>query len=593
MNAAIRFAVRVPDPHAHLFCVTMEIDGLSPTCEELTVCMPVWTPGSYLVREYARHVQGFGATDAHGARLATAKVDKARWRIATKGARSVSVRYDVYAHDISVRTNHLDDSHGFFTGAALFMYPEGRLGERVEVTVEPPPGWKVHCSLDAVEGGANRWHAPDFDVLLDSPVEMGTGAELAFEVDGIPHRVVFWGQGNYNPERVVADLTRIVEVHARMFGGLPYKRYLFIVHLTDNGFGGLEHLNSTVLLYPRLGFSMNDPASSTVEGRYLEFLRLACHEHFHVWNVKRIRPAVLGPFDYQNENYTRELWSIEGVTSYYDTLSLLRAGIMDARKYLESLGERVRMLHDVPGRRLHSLEDASFDAWIKYYRPDENTNNSSVSYYVKGELVALLLDLWMREKTAGMRSLDDVMVHLWRHMFLADGSGYNEGAYEGLVRELSSADPSEFFDRYVRGCEELDWAGALVAVGLEMSGVHKSGKAANWLGVQLRWTEGRSVVSFVPSAGPGHTGGLYAGDELVAIETMRITESGFADTLARFAPGERVRVHLFRRGTLVEREVRLGTSPPDLYRVRRVEGAADSTQTLLEGWLGESVQQLS
>jgi predicted metalloprotease with PDZ domain len=592
----IHYTVSAPHPSNHLFHVRMAIASSGPP-GELELAMPVWTPGSYLVREYGRHVQGLCVFDAEGNPLAHRKLDKARWLIEAGQASGLVVEYDVFAHDLTVRTNHLDDSHGFFNGTALYLYPPSAMDAKISVTIEPPRGWRVHSGFGPTWEGQYTFEVADFDLLFDTPVEMGAEHDVFdFEALGKPHRVVVWGRGLYDREAWRRDFARIVEANAAMFGDeLPYERYLFIVHLTDNGYGGLEHLNSTVLLYARhkLQGSLKPNGSAdeqTIDEPYADFLRLVCHEHFHVWHVKRIRPAVLGPFDYQNENYTRELWSIEGVTSYYDTYNLLRAGVIDSKDFLKRLAERIKQLDSVPGRSLHSLEDASFDAWIKLYRPDENTLNSSVSYYLKGELVACLLDLWIRRQTDGARGLDAVMTRLWQAFRERPEVGYEEGAFEPLTAQvvgMTEADGARgFFARFVSGTVDADWNEFLEPMGLQLVREHENAGPRPWLGLV---TKGETEVSFVTAGGPAYRAGIYAGDELVALDGWKVTGANLQELLGKYAPGQEVTVHLFRRGELRTIEVTLGATPPGKYTISVIDGAGDKARALRQGWLGADV----
>ena len=604
MTAPVRFTVRMPRPHTHLFEVRMEIMGTAERAH-LDLHMPVWTPGSYLVREYARHVQRLVVHDEEGRRCPVRKTDKATWRVDCGGARALTVDYEVYSHELAVRTNHLDDSHGFYNGPALYLYATDLLATPVEVRLEPPEGWDVFCGLEAIDAAHYLYRAPDYETLLDTPVEMGPHRAIEFEILGVPHRYVFWGGPSnlVDEARLIEDTRRIVMANADVFGGqLPYEDgYIFIVHLTDEGRGGLEHHNSTVLLWPRMGFVQEGVAGAKTKDPqepYLDFLRLVAHEHFHVWNVKRLRPQVFHGYDLQSENYTGELWTVEGITSYYELRALLRAGILDGERFLKIVADTIRALEQVPGRRVHSLEEASFDAWIKLYRPDENTLNSSVSYYLKGELAALILDLQIREHSAGERSLDDVLHHAWQHHYLSTTAGavggesaalggYEEGAYEGMVAEVTGLKAADFFERTIRGTDELDWEEALGAVGLALERGHEHGAPPAWLGVHAAAGDGgRAVVRRVPTDSCAQRGGIYAGDELVALNGHQLVAHGLDVMVQRYRPGDTVGVHLFRRGLLHQRQVTLQEKPQDQYKICRVEAPEESQLALLEGWLG-------
>jgi predicted metalloprotease with PDZ domain len=598
-TAPVRFTVRAPDPHDHLFVVEMEIDGLADV-ESIEVHMPVWTPGSYLVREYPRHVQNFAARDADDPDvvLSWRKSAKGSWRIDCARARNIVVSYEVFSHELAIRTNHLDDSHGYFNGPSLYMYVDDRLEAPVEVRFEDlPDDWEIFTGLRRLEGPGQTFRASDVAELLDCPVEMGPHEPVTFEVDGVPHRYVFWGvdpadDPTIDVERIVEDTRAIVEANASIFGGeLPYDDYTFIVHLSRDGRGGLEHRNSTVLMFPALRFrehGVPGPDAPDPDEHYLDFLRLVAHEHFHVWNVKRIRPRALTDVDYQSENYTRDLWTIEGITSYYELRALLAADIIDAERYLELVARAIRSLDRVPGRRLHSLEDASFDAWIKLYRPDEHTRNSSVSYYLKGELVTLLLDLVVRSESDDQRSFDDVIRHVWEaHGDPETSSGYPEGAYEEILHEIAGTSLTAFFDDYIRGTTDLDWDHHLHKAGLTLERSHSRDAPRASLEARCGAEDGRPVVRSVVPEGAAARAGVYAGDELVALERWRVTASGLDDFIDRYRPGDELEVHLFRRGRLHRRTLTLGATPPDTYEIQRADDAWEQQLRIQRGWLGD------
>ncbi len=585
MSALIRYQVSARTPHDHLLHVRLELDGLADD-EHVDLSMPVWSPGSYLVREYARHVQNVRAFDADGERRQARKIDKATWRVDVTQCNSVRVVYEVYAYDLNVRANYFDDTQAFIHGVATFMYPHGREDEAVEVQLVPPEDkdWGVSTGLDLVDGPSKTFAAPDFDTLFDCPVHLGDHDNVPIVVDDVDHQLVFPGKTNYDRDELGRDVARVIRANRDVFGELPYERYSFITLLSDGAGGGLEHRNSSALIWPRDGFTRGDKPGSP-DDSYVNFLSLVCHEHFHVWNVKRIRPANLGPFDYQNENYTRDLWTVEGITSYYDTLGLVRAGIIDANGYATRLLKRIHQYDRVPGRKLHSLEDASFDAWIKLYRPDENTRNSTVSYYLKGEIVCALLDLHLRQQTGGEACLDDVLRHLWEHYYVAGDTGYPEGSYERIVTEVTGVDVGEFFDAYIRGTDDFDWDALLAPVGLELTRESSVPQKA-WLGASTETREGRVRVLHVPTDSPAQRGGIWAGDEIVAVDGWKVTGDNLAKRIADHAPGDSIEMHLFRRGELRQVSVELGLKPQDKYSLRTRDDADEAARDLLRGWLG-------
>src|SRR5256885_2519260 len=380
-SSDILFTVSMPRPWTHLLEVEMrlQIPANLNVPNETDLIMPVWTPGSYLIREFARNVQDFAANDLRGAKLEWTRVDKNTWRVRTNGARQWRVFYRVYANELTVRTNELNSDHAFWNNAALLMYPEGKLNAPATVRVVPYGNWKVATGLPPVSGQANTFRAENFDILYDSPFEVSNFKQIDFTVRGVPHRIVIDGEGNYDTSRMRADVQKIVEAETSMLGVIPYHDYTFILHLRSNTGGGLENLNSPALGFRRFNFS--------TERGWQSFYGLVAHEFFHPWNVKRIRPDTLGPFDYTKENYTRNLWVAEGITSYYGDLMVRRAGLVSDKDYLEELARKIQNFQKTPGRLEMSAEDASFNPRIKEYRPDENSVNSQISYYDKGELL--------------------------------------------------------------------------------------------------------------------------------------------------------------------------------------------------------------
>ena len=585
MSGSISFRISAPEPHSHLFAVEMKVGEIEKE-EKVLLRMPVWTPGSYLVREYARHVQNLEVVDQEGRVREANKVDKASWEVETEGARELRITYEVYAHDLTVRTNHLDGSHGFFNCVATCLYPEGRLLEPVALEVVPPEGWEVFCGLKRQERVGVHFQAQDYDELFDTPVEIGDHRYFDFEVEGVDHRFLFWGEHNFDVDALKRDVPKIVAENAAMFGEIPYERYVFINHMIPGAYGGLEHRHSSVNVFDARGFDSSEAGPEGDFGeKYTNFLRLLCHEHFHAYHVKRLRPKALGPFDYQRENYTRALWAVEGVTSYYDTYNLLVAELISAGRYVELLEKRITQMQSVPGRHLHSLEEAGFDAWIKLYRPDENTRNSSVSYYLKGEVVTWLLDLYILEKSEGERSMADALRRLWREYYKAGDIGFPPGAGQAAVSAEAGADATEVFDELVRGRGEIEWKKYLEPFGLALREIHEEKRG--WLGLDtMTKSDGRKMIKFVVRHSPAEKAGLYAGDEIVAIDGWGVRGEKIREMVSRVRPGDEVRFHLIRRSRLIEVRARSETAPPKAYRLERLEGATGRQDRLLKAWLG-------
>ena len=559
--------------------------GTSPAkAETVDLLMPVWTPGSYLVREFERHVQDFAASDVNSKRsLKWSKVNKNTWRIQAGGVREFLVVYRVYANEMSVRTNELNDRHAFWNNAALLMYVDGHLNAPSTLRVEAPPGWKVATGLPAVAGGEqNTFRAENFDVLYDSPFEVGTFKTLAFEVKGIPHRIVIEGEGNYDAERMRRDVQRIVEVEAEMMGEIPYRDYTFILNLRPSGGGGLEHLNSTALIHTRFGFQ-------TVSD-YRDFLSLVAHEFFHLWNVKRIRPDALGPFDYTKENYTKLLWVAEGFTSYYEKIFLRRAGLISTTDFLTLTAKDIQDLQNTPGRLVMSAEEASFDAWVKYYRTDENSVNSQISYYDKGALLGMLLDLIIRQRSNGARSIDDVMRHLYTEYY-KKGRNYTPEDFQRACELSAGSSLEDFFKRYVRGRDELDYNAALSGIGLRLDTTGASLPTPPveraYLGARLKQDNDRLMITRVYAGGPAYDQGLNTDDQIVALDGIRVKEESFNARLAEKRPGDTVTLTLFRLDELRTLTIKLGGRLDAPYRIVPVSNPSADQVRLLQGWIGK------
>ena len=578
----VEYTVSMPRPHTHLFEVAARLRYAQAPPGAVELVMPVWTPGSYLVREFGRHVQDFAAEDASGRALAWAKSEKHTWRVEPGGAREVRVRYSVYANELTVRTSELNDRHAFWNNANLLMYPNGSLGAPATLRVEPFGNWQLATGLPAVAGAANTFRAENFDVLYDSPFLAGDLKILPFEVKGVPHRVVVEGAGHYDAERLRRDAQKIVEATVAVMGDTPYRDYTFLLILADKNGGGLEHLNSTALIWKRFGFSTFED----LRGLHTLF----AHEFFHVWNVKRIRPDVLGPFDYTRENYTRLLWVAEGVTNYYESLLVRRAGLLTDRQYLDLMAREIQTLQQTPGRLEQSLEEASFDAWVKHYRPDENTINSAVSYYDKGALVSLMLDLEIRRRSAGARSLDDVMRALYED-FAKKGRNFTSEDFQRAAERAAGGGLEDFFRRNVRGRGELDYDAALAAAGLRLdTASDRSGRpaaAAAFLGANLEEKDGRLSVKNVPAGTPAYEQGLYALDQIVAVDGYRAATLEFFNArLADKRPGERLALTVFRGDELRTVNVELGGRPASTYRIVPTPDASEQQRRVYQSWLG-------
>lgn len=575
----IHYQVAMPQPETHLFEVRLQIVNHKSSILDLK--MPVWTPGSYLVREYAKNLQDFTAF-AGDKPLSWRKVSKNHWQINKDDVSSeVTVSYRIFANELSVRTNHLDATHGYFNGAALFLRLLGTDNLPIRVTVLPPyPQWQVTTALPKIKEQFNTFYASDFDTLVDSPFEIGDHQLYNFEVLGKPHELAIWGQGNFQVQPLISDIQKIVQVEAQMFGGLPYDRYLFLVHLFAQAYGGLEHKNCCSLIYQRFGFRTQD--------KYERFIQLVAHEFFHLWNVKRIRPKALEVFNYDQESYTPSLWFCEGTTSYYDLIIPLRAGIYEVKTYLNYWSKEISRFLTTPGRKVQSLTESSFDAWIKLYRPDANSGNSQISYYLKGEMVSLLLDLLIRARHHNRRSLDDVMRQMW-HEFGEPEIGYTPQQLQAVIESVAELDLTDFFKRYIDGTDELPFDQYLEPFGLHLV-TEKEDEP--YLGMKVNTENGREIIKFVETASPAQLAGIDAGDELLAIAGIKVTAHQLSDRLKDYQPNDTIQVTIFHQDELRTVSLTLGQPRPVKYQVVPIKNPNPIQQENFAGWLGTQLSTI-
>ncbi|VXD17334.1 Peptidase M61 [Planktothrix serta PCC 8927] len=575
VTPVLQYWVALPKPESHLFEITLQIRGDLLSSSPLDLKMPVWTPGSYLVREYSRHLQDWEVCDQNGNPLNWQKISKNHWQIQPESATEITVSYRIFANELSVRTNHLDSSHGYFNGAALFFYIPGYEQHPIQVTIEPPKNWTVSTILPTIPNQPNTFYASNFDTLVDSPFEIGTHQLYEFQVEGKSHQLAIWGEGNLNPERLLKDFQKIIAVESELFGGLPYKRYLFLLHLSNHGFGGLEHKNSCSLIYSRFGFRNND--------KYNRFMQLVAHEFFHLWNVKRIRPKALELFDYEQENYTPSLWFSEGTTSYYDMVIPYRAGIFDVKGFLNAIAKDITRLQTIPGRLVQPLSESSWDTWIKLYRRESHSDNNQISYYLKGELVSFLLDLLIREKQGNQRSLDDVMRQMWDE-FGQPEIGFTPEQLEQVIESIAETSLRDFFQNYLYGLDELPYNQYLEPFGLQV--VAETTDETPYLGCKIASEKGREIIKFVEVGSPAETAGLDINDELLALNGFKVTSDQFHERLKDYKPGDTVELTFFHQDLLRTCQATLTSPRPNHYKIVSVSQPTPQQKRNFEGWLG-------
>lgn len=502
----IRYRVSFPEPHTHYADVTIELSGFKE--QVLDVRMPSWTPGSYLLREFAKSVEQVSAT-SEGKNINYRRTDKNTWQFPVKGLKSISIKYKVYAFEWSVRTSFIDADMAFLHQTSVFMMVEQLKHIPGTLEVMLPSAWKqMNVALPQISEGVFSFN--NYDDLADAPLIAGNYETESFTVQGVPHTVAVAGQGNQDMKVFARDLKTICDTTTGIFGQNPCKNYLFIVLNTEAGGGGLEHANSCTVMMPR--WQWNNPA------RYKQFLGLCGHEYLHLWNVKRIRPEALGPFDYSKENHTDMLWVAEGITSYYDELILRRAGFYTREAYLEKMASAINDLEQRPGRNYQTLAESSHDAWIREYRPNENSKNTSISYYGKGQVIALLLDASIVAYSKGARNLDDVMKSLWQQYLKRPERGFSNAEFYATLDAVGGAGLGEEIRRLVESTETPDYAGMLSKAGIK---AQNPGKPETTLGITTAFENGRLVVKYVERDLPGWKGGLNVNDELIAVEGRR------------------------------------------------------------------------
>ena len=500
----INYEVSMPEPHTHYYNIKMTVSDHQK--DHFDIQMPVWSPGSYLVREFAKAVEGLESTSANKS-IKSEKINKNTWRIYSNKSDNVVINYRVYAFELSVRTSFIDASHAYFNGTSMFMFIDELKSTPHKLTLIPFKDWKkVSTSLTKISETAFEYEAPDYDILVDSPVEIGNQETFDFTAAGVIHHVAMYGKGNYNIETLKVDMAKIVEACTDVFGDNPNEEYTFIIHNLTNGSGGLEHLSSTTLQVNRWTYTGS---------AYKGFLSLVAHEYFHLWNVKRVRPITLGPFDYNNENYTTLLWVMEGFTSYYDELLLYRAGIYTNKEIIRKFQGSVSNIENQPGNKVQPVAHSSFDAWIKAYRSNENSYNTTISYYSKGSVVANMLDLMIIENSKGKKNLDNVMQYLYSEFYKKQGRGFTKEEMKSTLEEVSGLKLDDFYNDFINGTKTFDYKTIYGYAGLTFEEIENKNTS---LGVS---TSGNKV-SKVYRGTSAYAGGLNVKDEILAIDGYRI-----------------------------------------------------------------------
>ncbi|MEX2123245.1 MAG: PDZ domain-containing protein [Woeseia sp.] len=599
---AHRYRITPINPGAHLFQVKLDIADPDPAGQ--LVSIPAWIPGSYLVRDFARNVVSIKA-QAGDRDVELTKIDKSSWQ-ADACHEALTITCEIFAYDLSVRGAHCDTTHAYFNGACVFPQVVGQEERACEVEICPPPrplgnDWRVATSMrprNAERYGFGNYHADNYDELIDHPVEIGNLLIGEFEAGGIPHAIAVRGHTRIDMARVCHDLATLCEQHLALLGApKDLDRYLFLLLVLPDGYGGLEHRWSSSLVCGRGDLPVR--GESGTKSGYRKFLRLCSHEYFHLWNVKRMKPGRFTPYDLRAESHTCLLWVFEGITSYYDSYQLMRSGLITRESYLELLAKTITRVLRTRGRFRQSVEESSFDAWTKFYRPDANTSNAVISYYTKGSLIALALDLTIRRDTDAKESLDTVMRECWKR-FGETGEGMPEMGFESIAASVSGLDLREFFERYVRGTGDLPLQKMLKDFGVIMrlraaDGTDDAGgkpstadtAPAPWLGMNVGAKSGKDLVTMVHTDSPAERAGIAPGDELIALNDVRLTAANIDTRLREYHAGDKVSLSVFRNDGLLKFKVRLGDPPEDTCYLEIDGERSAKAEQALAAWLSQ------
>ncbi len=577
---SVEFLVRLDRPHTQIITVEVHLSGIST--DTVNLLLPTWRPGKYLILDPASEIRQYNAHNDQGQPLKIVKTSKSEWRVTTGGAESITVSYDLYANSIRDRTRHVDDTHAFLSGSSVFMlWPEAR-DQATTIRFDPmPPGWDIATGLKIVD--AHTIVAPNYDILVDSPIEVGIHDRLQFAVDGVPHEIVLWGSSNYDAERLRRDFADIVREQTAIFGSMPYERYVFLLHVQPGLSGGTEHYNSTVMSLRPTAF--DSPSS------YRSLLGLASHEMFHTWNVKRFRPAGISPYNYLYENYSPSFWLVEGSTSYYDDVTLARVGLIDFDEYLSRITSSINGYEARPGKHVQSLAESSHDAWIKYNRSGPDRDNTTVSFYRKGSLASLILDAEIRRLSNNRNSFDTVMKALYEQ-FPYGSAGYTPEDVIQIASHAAGEDLGPLFESIITGTDLLPLESALEYFGIEMtrtpvkSAWQKEEKLDGastrpYLGLKMSGTR----VSAVLDDGPASLAGFNADDELLAINGQRVTSSNFKTLESDLEVGETVNITFFRRETLRTQSVVVGSQDNTSLKLRLTKEPTPEQIAAFESWM--------
>ena len=572
-DSTMAFTVSMEKPHTHYYHVVFHCRGLIGETQDFK--LPVWTPGYYMIMDYAKNVLNFNVEDGEGNRIEWAKTTKNTWRIKSGSADSLLISYDIYAFSRSVADSYLDDSRAFICPTGVFMHVDGHLDHPVSVAFRPhDAGHRISTGLDSVDGKLNTFSAPDFDVLYDCPILIGNQEFLRFKVQEIPHIIAIENLGDVDKEKFVADIKKVCEGTVRLIGEIPFRHYTFI--MMESGGGGLEHLNSMAVFY--------NPSGWESPSGYKRWLAFIAHEYYHLYNVKRIRPLVLGPFDYDRENYTNMLWVSEGFSVYYEYLILRRAGLSTREEFFDQVRGFIAAFENRPGRLFQSAQESSFDTWLKFFNRSENSANTTISYYDKGAALGLLLDLKIRHETDNLKSLDDVMRTLYFDYHKDKGRGFTDSEFRAECEKAAGCPLPEIFDVYASTVQDIDYMKYFAYAGLEIDVTYKEMPGV-FFGVSSQEQSGSLVISRVERDSPAWNGGLSARDEILTLDGKKATSRSLQNILGSKNPGDKLQIVVSRRGQRRNIDVILTTQLERSFKIKPRPNPDPLQSRILDDWL--------
>ncbi|HTP12903.1 MAG TPA: PDZ domain-containing protein [Bacteroidota bacterium] len=570
---SIHYTLGMSRPSTHLFEVEVRVGDLPSGDKDLELVMPAWRSGRYVIFDFAGSVQEFSASDDRGNALSWMKTDKGTWRIERGKTATIVAKYLVYANEFGDRTKGLNDEHAFVDPATTFMFLGKYKRNPLTATIIPFGDWHATTGLEEAEGKKNEFSAPTYEYFADCPIEVGMQKDYAFDVDGTHHVLMVAGETNLDVQQAILDLTKLVKANKEFWGRLPYTRYIFMLETYPNMGGGTEHINSTIMQTSPFGFTNPD--------RYKGFIGLVSHEYFHTWNVKQLRPKGITPYDYTKEAYVKELWVAEGTTSYYGDLLMVRTGFTQPQDYLNRVASGVQGDRMRPGNKIQSVTESSFDAWVKYWRGQQNSYNSESDYYDKGLHVSLILDLAIRHTSGNKHSLDDVMRAMFERYPL--GTGYTVDDLQQVSEEMAGGSLQKFFADYVHGTTPIPWEDLLSYAGLRLE--KKDAPVKPWLGVNTRDQGGTAQVWSVIAGSPAYDAGINVNDEILALNGFRVRTNDIGNRIGEMKAGDTIRLTVFRNERLREFSVVLRNPDVPAYQITKTSNPSDLQKKIYQDWL--------